>query len=342
MRQQLVEIDGSQGEGGGQMLRTSLALSMRTGRAFRIFNIRANRDKPGLARQHLTAVLAAAEICAANVRGAEVGSRELIFEPGEVRAGEYRFSIGTAGSTTLVLQAVLPALMTQREPSLITLEGGTHNAHAPPIEYLERVYLPLLARMGPRVSIDVARHGFYPRGGGRWHAEVTPSAELRPIELGSRGTIVKQSATAIVAGLRRDIAERELAQVGKSLDLSQERLVVRELSADQGPGNAVVIEVESEDITEIFSAVGARGVTAEAVAASAVQEAREYLASEVPVGPHLADQLLIPFAIAGGGAFVTSEPTMHTRTNIDVIRRFLGDVLSIQQVTPTQWRVTAE
>lgn len=152
----MIEIDGSHGEGGGQMLRTSLSLSMATGQPFRIYNLRANRDKPGLKRQHLTAVRAAAEVSDAKVQGDELGSREVLFEPGPVKPGHYRFDIGTAGSTALVFQTLLPVLMIGQEPSHLTLIGGTHNTKAPPLDYLELSFLPLLERMGPKVSIDLS------------------------------------------------------------------------------------------------------------------------------------------------------------------------------------------
>src|SRR3954451_14429588 len=168
----MLTIDGSQGEGGGQILRTSLGLSMLAGKPFRITRIRANRDKPGLMRQHLTAVLSAAKICAADVDGAAVGSSQLTFQPGPVTHGEYTFAISTAGSSTLVFQTVLPALLTAAGPSTLHLEGGTHNIYAPPLDFLQKSFLAIVNRMGPTVSIAVDRLGFYPAGGGRWTAAI--------------------------------------------------------------------------------------------------------------------------------------------------------------------------
>jgi RNA 3'-terminal phosphate cyclase (ATP) len=161
----MLTIDGSQSEGGGQVLRSSLALSLVTGRPFAIENIRAGRKKPGLLRQHLTAVLAAAEVSAAEVEGAALASRRLLFRPGRVRAGDYAFRVGTAGSATLVLQTVLPALLLAEGESTLTLEGGTHNPMAPPVDFLENAYLPLVNRLGPRVKVQLVRPGFYPAGG---------------------------------------------------------------------------------------------------------------------------------------------------------------------------------
>src|SRR5262245_60443308 len=171
-------IDGSQGEGGGQILRTALALSLVTGAPFRVEKIRAGRQKPGLLRQHLTAVTAAVEIGGAAVEGATLGSRELSFRPGSVRPGAYRFAVGTAGSAALVLQTVLPALLTATGPSTVVVEGGTHNPHAPPFDFLALAFLPLLARMGARAQATLDRPGFYPAGGGQLTVEITPAPAL--------------------------------------------------------------------------------------------------------------------------------------------------------------------
>src|SRR5580704_3876555 len=201
----IIQIDGSIGEGGGQILRTALGLSMVTGQPFRIEKIRAGRDKPGLLRQHLTAVNAAAAICGASVEGAAISSRELSFSPGKVKPGEYTFSIGSAGSTTLVLQTVLPALLTANGPSSLTLEGGTHNPHAPPIDFLEKAFLPLINRMGPAVNVTLERAGFYPAGGGRVAVKIRPAAKLSPLEIPERGEIKRRAAKAVVAALPGEI-----------------------------------------------------------------------------------------------------------------------------------------
>ena len=324
-------IDGSQGEGGGQILRTSLALSMLTGKPFRMEKIRANRDKPGLMRQHLTAVNAAASISSAKVTGAAISSRELSFEPGTVRGGEYSFSIGSAGSTTLVLQTVLPPLLLAKEASSLTLEGGTHNVHAPPLDFLETAFLPIVRRMGPSVHVTMQRAGFYPAGGGRFLATIEPAAKLEPIEMLWRGPITHRLAKAVCAALPGEIGLRELDIVRKGLGWSDDALQIRQLPEDQGPGNIFTIELASATVTEVFTGFGQQGVPAERVATDAMHEAQRYLKSGVPVGRHLADQLLIPFAMAGGGAFLTQKLTRHTLTNIEVIRRFLD--VSVQ-VTP--------
>ena len=320
----MLEIDGSIGEGGGQILRSSLALSAITGTPFRISKIRANRDKPGLRRQHLTAVLAAARVAGAHVEGASVDSRELTFMPSGVIPGDYEFDVGSAGSTTLVLQTVLPPLMIAERPSTLVLQGGTHNFGAPPADFLQRAFLPLINRMGPRVEIAVERPGFAPAGGGRMIVTIEPAKQLTPIYLNERGLVTRRRATATVAGLPRAIAERELTEVGRALKWGPESLAVNELPEAYGPGNLLTIEVGAEHVTELFTAFGRRGVRAEQVAQEAAQQANRYLdAPDVPVGDCLADQLLLPLALARGGSYRTLPLTMHARTNIDVIGMFL-------------------
>lgn len=334
----VITLDGSKGEGGGQILRSSLALSLFTGKAFRIDNIRAGREKPGLLRQHLTAVNAAAKLCAAKVDGASLGSRSLTFEPGPVKGGEYHFPIGSAGSTTLVLQAILPPLLVADGPSTVTLEGGTHNPAAPPFDFLEKALVPLLNRMGPKVSVTLDRAGFFPAGGGRLVARVEPVKQLKPLLLEARGAITHRLCKAVVAALPGDIAKRELEIVKKGCDWPESSFQIRQLPDGQGPGNVVIIEVGDENVTEVITAFGMRGVRAEAVADTALREAKAYLAAGVPVGKHLADQLLVPLAMAGGGSFVTMPPTPHTTTNVDTIRAFLDVNLSLEDCGKQKWR----
>lgn len=324
----MIEIDGSEGEGGGQILRSALSLSIVTGQPFRIFNVRAKRPKPGLMRQHLTAVRAAAEISSAEVTGDEVGSRELMFRPGAVRAGDYAFHVGTAGSTTLVLQTVLPPLMAAASRSTVRVTGGTHNKASPPVDFLARAFLPLLGRMGPRVSLELVRFGFYPRGGGEIVASIDP-APLRRLDLPERGGRVRQQAEAYIAAIPMHVAERELEMVGRRLNWGADERHARGLSSDVGPGNALTLTVECEHVTEVFSGFAEKGVSAERVADHAIDEARAWLASEGAVGPHLADQLLLPMALAGAGSFTTSAITEHFRSQAAVIGTFLGTSIGI-------------
>ena len=335
----MLVIDGSSGEGGGQILRSSLALSMVTGTPFRIENIRANRDPPGLARQHLTAVTSAAQLCSATVDGAALRSRELTFRPGRVAPGDYRFDVGSAGSTTLVLQTVLPPLLTADAPSLLTLEGGTHNPFAPPLDFLEKAFLRLINRMGPKVEVSLDRPGFAPRGGGRVAVSVEPSPRLQPFELNERGAMRTTTARATVAGLPRAIAERELTVVRERLGWGPGDVAVEELPAEYGPGNILALEIAREHVTEVFTSVGRRGFSAEAVAADACDSAARYLAAGVPVGDCLADQLLLPLALAGGGSYTTLALTRHAATNIEVIRKFLGVTVKHREVGPDVARI---
>lgn len=336
----MLVIDGSEGEGGGQMLRSSLTLSLLTGTPFRIDNIRAGRPRPGLMRQHLTAVEVAAAVGRAEVDGAAVGSRSVYFRPGRVEGGDYSAAVGTAGSTTLVLQTVLPALCLAARPSTLTLEGGTHNPASPPFDFLTAAYLPLLRRMGPQVTAHLERPGFYPAGGGRLRISVTPTARLAPLVLEDRGTVRRRRARAIVAHLPRSIAERELARLVHRLKWQPGAFAIEERPDATGPGNVVLIEVESEHVTEVFTGFGEKSVRAETVADRVAGEAEAYLAADVPVGTHLADQLALLLAVARGGTFRTMAPTLHARTQLSVIERFIGPVVRATEEAPGRWRFT--
>jgi RNA 3'-terminal phosphate cyclase (ATP) len=338
----MITIDGSFGEGGGQILRTALGLSLYTGQPFRIEKIRDGRKNPGLLRQHLTAVNAAAKIGQAEVSGVNIGSRQLTFTPGRAIQGDYHFVVGTAGSATLVLQTVLPALIisdNQDQKTSLTLEGGTHNPFAPPFDFLSKAFLPLLGRMGARIDARLERYGFYPAGGGRFEISVTPVKKLEPIELNERGKILDRRATALVAHLPRSIAERELGVVHKKLSWPWEWLEAESITNSPGPGNVITLEIESENVTEVFTGFGERGVAAEAVADQAVVAARRYLASDVAVGDYLADQLLLPMALARGGSFTTVPPSRHTTTNIEIVRKFLNVEIGAEQITNRSWRI---
>jgi len=335
----VIEIDGSQGEGGGQVLRTALALSLATGRAFRIVNVRANRERPGLQRQHLTAVHAAQAVGEARVTGAALGSRAVTFVPGAVRPGEYRFAVGTAGSTTLVLQAILPALLFAPGPGEVTVEGGTHNPAAPPFEFLARSLAPRLERLGARLSPALERHGFFPAGGGRVRVAIEPAREPGRLELLEWGRVRSILATGIVSRLPEHIARAECDVVASRLGLEPAALAVESVRDPAGPGNALVVTVETDSGLEVFTGVGRRGLPAEDVAETVVAEVREYLDADVPVGRHLADQLLAPLALAAGGGFRTLKPTAHARTVAEVIGAFLPVDVRFEHEAGPAWRV---
>ena len=317
-----IVIDGSQGEGGGQVLRTCLALALMTGNELRVENIRAKRAKAGLLRQHLTAVNAAAQIGDAKVEGASLGSTSLTFAPKKVRPGKYRFAIGSAGSTMLVLQTIFLPLALASGTSEVEIEGGTHNPNAPPFDFMSLAYLPLLRRMGLDVELELVRPGFYPAGGGEIRVRITPASRLTPLEIESRGELVTRCARAVVANLPYTIAQREVAVVAKELDWPEDCLQAHTLNGSIGPGNTISVIVGSEYVTDVFTAFGKRGVAAEQVAHDAAKQAKRYINSGAAVGEHLADQLLLPMAMATHGAFTTTPLSSHATTNMEIIGHF--------------------
>jgi len=320
----MIIIDGSEGEGGGQMVRNSCALSLVTGEPFRISNIRGKRSKPGLMRQHVTAVEAACVISGAECTGLAVGSADLEFRPGKVTPGEYHFAVGTAGSTGLVLQTVLMPLILADAPSRLVLEGGTHNMAAPPFDFIERAFLPVINRMGPQVSARIVRHGFYPRGGGRIEVEITP-APLRPVDLIARGESLGVAGQALFTGLPIEIAERMLARARRDLaDWPDDAFAVRELPGDQGPGVILMLESRYANVTELVSGFGQLGVPAERLAKTSASRISGYVDGAAFAGPYLADQLILPFVLAGSGSFTTVKPSQHLLTAIDIAQRFTG------------------
>ncbi len=295
-------------------------------------------------RPHLPAVRAAAEVSRARVEGATLGSGRLVFEPGTVQGGDYAFDVGTAGSTTLVLQTVLPALMIAQGQSRLTLEGGTHNPLAPPFDFLARTFLPLVNRLGPAIEASLERPGFYPAGGGKCTVEIRPSAKLAPLELTDRGEVSARRVRALVSRLPRHIAERECRTIAARPGWDAASFAVEEVAGSRGPGNVVIIEIESEHLTEVFTAFGQRGVRAEDVAREAVEAGDEYLAADVPVGPHLADQLLLPLGVgthlgSGGGSFRTMALSPHATTHVEVLRRFMEVDIRIEPGTGEDWLV---
>lgn len=356
----MLTLDGSQGEGGGQILRTALALSIVTDTPFRLTNIRARRSKPGLMRQHLTAVEAAAKVGGAKLHGAALGSKELYFEPGKSArgargAGEYSFAIGSAGSATLVLQTVLPPLLLAEGESVVRIHGGTHNMHAPPFDFLAKSFVPLLNRMGPSVEVTLVRHGFYPAGGGEVVARIrgpkagpgsdaaseavaraacegsSAAAGWKRFELLERGAEGVNLARSICAHLPPTVARRELDGVRNRMKWPEERLVAEEATDSRGPGNVLLLELAYQHVTEVVTAFGARDISSDDVAKAAVEEATRYLSSDAPVGEHLADQLLLPMALGAGGVFRTRGLTPHTMTNIDTIQAFLDIEIETQR-----------
>ena len=323
MTEQLIKINGALGEGGGQMLRSSLALSICQRKPFVMENIRAKRKKPGLLRQHLTAVKAAARISNAEVEGAELGSQSLVFKPQAVQAGDYHFSIGSAGSATLVLQTILCPLLFANGASKIIIEGGTHNPMAPPFEFINRVFVPVLNKMGANIRMTLTRYGFFPAGGGQIMVEIEPLQRLYSLRLYESGKLIGKNAKVLLSQLPMHIAQRELDALKKHLNWKNECFHIFEVKAAFSAANLISILLEYENVNEVITVFGERGLKAEKVAKNVAALVETYCTVNVPVGEHLADQLLLPMALAGEGEFVTVTPSQHSLTNMQIIESFL-------------------
>ena len=321
----MIEIDGMMGEGGGQVLRSSLSLSLLTGKPVRLTRIRAARAKPGLRYQHRMAVQAAGRISSARVEGDRIGSQELYFSPAAVVPGSYHFDIGTAGSTSLVLQTVLLPLALAAGESRLHISGGTHVPWSPCFHYLDWHWRVLLVRLGLGFELDLAMAGFYPQGGGVVHARLPGSARLRGIQLCDRGRLLRVRGLSAVANLDEEIGVRQrntamqrLRGLGCDIDIA-----VMSLPA-HSRGTVMLLLAEFEHSQACTFALGERGKRAERVADEAVAEMLKFLATDGAVDRWLSDQLLLPLACAGQPSVLrTSEVTTHLLTNADVIRRFL-------------------
>jgi len=319
----MVEIDGSFGEGGGQILRTSLSLSSLLGKPFRIYNIRKGRQRPGLMPQHITSVRAAAEISRAEVRGDAKGSLELSFSPKDVRPGEYRFDIGTAGSTGLVLQTLLPPLVFSGGESTLTITGGTHVPFSPPFHYISEAFIPLLGRLGIEVEAQIEACGFYPRGGGEIRVSVKPCRKVRPIALTERGELLGLKGVSAVGNLPLSIAVRQRDALLGRIEGFAADVEAAEVKA-LGQGTFVFLRADYEGAICGFSSLGERGKRAEKVGEEAASEFLEHHRSRACLDPHMADQIAVYLALAGGeSAFTTSRITEHLRTNLHVIEKFM-------------------
>lgn len=321
-----VNIDGSEGEGGGQMLRTALALSAITGKPFRMTNIRANRPNPGLRSQHVQSVLAAQKISSAQVEGAIKASRELSFIPGKITAGKHNIDIGTAGSTSLVLQTIaLPLALADAESEIKTL-GGTHVEWSPIHDYLEIAWLPLMRKIGLDINLELATRGFYPQGGGEIRAAIRPAKELAPLHATERGGLNRVSVMALVNNLPYEIAERFIRRAESELKSRRVRKIKTEIktSSTTGRGTYLRIHAEYENASACFSGLGRLGKSAEKIAEETVAEFIEFNRSGAAVDAHMADQLLLPLALAKGeSAFTTPLITPHFQTNAAIIAKFL-------------------
>lgn len=331
-------LDGSAGEGGGQILRSSLALSVLTGTPFVLEDIRAGRRTPGLARQHLTCVRAAAAICGADVEGDQMRSTRLSFAPGARVGGDHCFEIGSAGSVGLVLQTIALPLALGPHAATIEVHGGTHAKWAPPLPFLQEAWLPLVQAMGADLRLEMIGAGFYPAGGGRVRLHITPTDALEPIDFGHGGAMALE-AQAVVSNLGEGIARRQLAAAAESIGDTALRMKSATLRSN-GPGNAIWISaVRERGATNVFSAFGDRGVEPEDVGHAVAAEFLRFRDLDVAIGPHLCDQLMLPIALAGSGEFTTAELTLHSWTNLAVIEAFTGQRFEVDDLGAGRFRV---
>lgn len=330
-----VEIDGRYGEGGGQILRTALTLSAILRVPLHINHIRGRRKKPGLRPQHLIAVNALAAVTGARVEGAKVDSPELIFEPGEIRGGDFSFQIGTAGSTGLVIQTLIPVLLFAKTPSQVQITGGTHVPWSPPFHYLKAVFLPALKDMGGEVSLGIDKWGWYPKGGGKIHSSIRNAMGLKAIELSHRGRLLNLHVLSAVSNLPLSIAQRQKDQAVRRIeDLGIQPTISVEDAPSPGQGTLLFLGAQFEGSIAGFTALGKRGKRAEEVADDACNELITFLGSKGVIDVHLADQLVPYMALAKGRSTVIPEGiTEHLRTNIWVVERFLPLTFDVETDT---------
>jgi RNA 3'-terminal phosphate cyclase (ATP) len=328
----MLELDGSVGEGGGQIVRSALTLSLMTGQPFKLFHIRAGRSRPGLQPQHVTSVKAAAEVGRARYKGAEVGSTTLYFEPQSVQAGSYHWNIGTAGAVSLVLQTVyLPLVLRTNEPSEVVITGGTHVPNAPCVHFLQLTWSAYLQRMGLRVTVELQRPGFYPRGGGQIRVMLEPASAVLPLQLLDCPVLDTATVWSACAGLPRTVAERQAQRLNQRLHAEGVQTVTQiEQWQALSPGTMAAVVFRQTPVPTMFFALGERGKPAEAVADDVAEEALAFIRAHAPVDPHSADQLLLPLSFGKQpSAFRTSCITRHLVTNAHVVRSFLPVAINL-------------
>ncbi|GBC68701.1 RNA 3'-terminal phosphate cyclase [archaeon HR01] len=326
----MIELDGSIGEGGGQVLRVSIALSAILSKPIHIYNIRKKRSNPGLRPQHISAVKSVAEACNGSVQGLHVGSTEIIFTPGYLEGGELRIDTGTAGSITLVLQSLLPVLSFSSKPSSFHLIGGTNNPMAPPVEYLEKVLLPLLSKMGVRCGIELVRRGFYPRGGGVVRGWVEPVHSLSPLEEVERRDIGRVYGLSYTCRLPSHVSERMASSAEKSLSnkgfvasIEREALMPNHPKCSTDPGAGIILVADGAYLGA--DRLGAPGLPAEEVGAGAAKQLIEEIESNAAIDRHAADMLVIWVSLAEGRSrYSVSTLTSHTLTSVEICRLLTG------------------
>jgi RNA 3'-terminal phosphate cyclase (ATP) len=324
----MIEIDGSFGEGGGQILRTALSLSCLFKKPFRIFNIRKGRKKPGLMPQHITCVRATQLLSNAEVKGNQKGSTELVFLPGEVKGGDFFFDIGTAGSTSLVLQTIIPSLIFSKGKSTIILKGGTHVPFSPSFHYLDRIFAYFLKNIGIDIHLSIESYGFYPKGGGKVKAEVFPAKDIKPLNILGRGQILNLKGYSGVGNLPLSIAERQKNAVLEKIHSGIKDILYPvdiELLSVPTPGQGTFVFLLSETKNSVagFTSLGERGKRAEVVGEEAASEFLKYYPENSALDPHLSDQIVLYLSLCKeGSAFTTSFITQHVLTNLWVIWLF--------------------
>ncbi|MCH1924347.1 RNA 3'-terminal phosphate cyclase [Shewanella sp. C32] len=339
----MITIDGAQGEGGGQVLRSALTIALLTGTPLEVINIRAGRHQPGLLRQHLACVRAAQAISNGHCEGAALGSQHIRFTPKAVNAGNYQFAIGSAGSTVLVCQTILLPLALANGVSQVQFAGGTHNGWSPSLTFFERSFLPLLRTMGVQAEVTVEQLGFHPAGGGRWQLTIKPCQQLQPLRLtegiAERAARMEYCAIDVIqAELPASIVQREIATTQQQLNWADAATNVQRVTA-ACPGNSLHLSVACADYHLMVEQIGERRLSAETLAKTTATQLQALIKANVAVDEYLADQLLLPIAIAGEGSFTTVQPSLHTQTNIAVIAQMLGKQFSVTEFGDNRWRI---
>ena len=341
----MIVVDGSHGEGGGQLLRMAAALSALRGVPVTVTDIRAGRPNPGLAAQHVTALQAVAALCGANVEGLEIGSKEIVFRPGPIGGGRHSFDVGTAGSITLVLQACLPVAFAAREPVRLRLSGGTDVRWSPPLDYFARVFLPILRRMGSHANIELVRRGYYPRGGGLVEVTVEPALRWSSIEMQEPGGLRSIRGIAHVSNLPADIPKRmKHAAMRRLHGFADAKIEERVYAGDDaiGQGGALVLWAETDYAVLGATSLAERGKSSEKVAEEAAKELRAEIESGVTLDVHAADQVLVYLAQADGpSAFTVREVSGHLNTMVWLLRQFVPREIAIAR-EGTRYKVSIE